>query len=103
MDVVTSTISIVDIIKQLHKTVMDDNPKFETIPDSREKINNLFWLYNMNDNADVSSLINDNNDIAVITALMKTFSTSQMEEYKIKIKDFIDNNIQNNTLKFELS
>ena len=41
MDVVTSTISIVDIVKQLHKTIMDDNPKFETIPESREKINNL--------------------------------------------------------------
>ena len=103
MDIVTSTISIVDIVKQLHKTIMDDNPKFETIPESREKINNLFWLYNMNDEADVSSLINDDNDVAIITALMKTFSTSQMNEYKTTIKNFIDDEIHNKNIKFELS
>jgi len=103
MDVVTSTISIIDIVKQLHKTIMDDNPDYQTIPNSREKINNLFWLYNMNDGADVSSLINDDNDTAVITALMKTFSTSEMNEYKINIQNFINENIQNNNIKFELS
>ena len=47
MDVVTSTISIVDIVKQLHKIVEDDNPEYESIPDTNQKVNNLFWLYNM--------------------------------------------------------
>ena len=103
IDVVTSTISIVDIVKELHETIMDGNSKFETIPDSRQKINNLFWLYNMNDDADVSSLINDDNDTAVVTALMKTFSTSQMNEYKTNIQDFINNNIQNDDINFEIS
>ena len=37
MDIVTSTISIVDIVKQLHKTIMDDDPKFETIPEITEQ------------------------------------------------------------------
>ena len=103
MDIVTSTISIVDIVKQLHKTIMDDDPQFETIPESREKVNNLFWLYNMNDEADVSSLINDDNDVAIITALMKTFSTSQMNEYKVTIENFIKDEIHNKNIKFELS
>tara|TARA_Y100000590_G_scaffold252973_1_gene284167 strand:- start:8002 stop:10302 length:2301 start_codon:yes stop_codon:yes gene_type:complete len=103
MDVVTSTISIVDVVKQLHKTIMDDNPKYETIPENREKVNNLFWLYNMNDDADISSLINDDNNITVLTALMKTFSTSEMNHYKIKIQDFIDKEIHNDNIKFELS
>ena len=103
IDVVTSTISIVDVVKQLHKTIMDDDPKFETIPDTREKINNLFWLYSMNDEADVSSLINDENDVAIITALMKTFSTTEMNEYKEMIENFIDNEIDNDNINFELS
>ena len=47
MDVVTSTISIADVVKQLHKIIEDDNPEYESIPDTREKINNLFWLYNI--------------------------------------------------------
>jgi len=105
MDVVTSTISISDVVKQLHKTIMDDNKDYETIPNSRQKINNLFWLYSMNDDADISSLINNENDVTIVTALMKTFSTSQMNEYKKKINYFINNEIlsKNNTLKFELS
>jgi len=103
MDVVTSTISITDVVKQLHKTIMDDNPKYEIIPDTRQKVNNLFWLYNMNDDADVSSLISEDNDIAIITALMKSFSTTQMSGYKTKIQTFIDNEIDNNNLNFELS
>ena len=103
IDVVTSTISIIDVVKQLHKTIMDDNPKFETIPDTREKINNLFWLYSMNDEADVSSLINDENDVAIITALMKTFSTTEMNKYKEMIENFIDSEIDNDNINFELS
>ena len=44
MEAVTSTISITDVVKQLHKTWMDDNTAFETIPDNRAKINNLFCI-----------------------------------------------------------
>ena len=103
IDVVTSTLSISDVVKQLHRTIMDDNKKFETIPDSRQKINNLFWLYSINDDADISSLINNENEKTVITALMKTFSTTQMKEYNNKINNFINNEINNDNLKFELS
>ena len=42
---VHSTFSIVDVIKQMHRTIMDDDPQFESIPESREKVNNLFTLY----------------------------------------------------------
>ena len=76
MEAVTTTISITDIVKQLHKTIMDEDPNFETIPDTRSEINNLFFLYQMNEDSDVSSLINYDNEAIVLTALMKTFSTS---------------------------
>ena len=60
MEAVTSTISIIDIVKQLHKTIMDDDQKYYTIPDTLQKIHNLFALYEMNEEAkeDLSSLIN---------------------------------------------
>jgi len=105
MPAVTSTISIVDVIKQLHKTWMDDNLDFETIPETRAKINNLFFLYQMNEDSDISSLINDDNEAIVLTALMKTFSTSDMAIFKNDIQNFIQNNINNhnNDLKIEIS
>jgi len=105
MEAVTSTISITDVVKQLHKTWMDDNKDFETIPDSRAKINNLFFLYQMNEDSDVSSLINDDNEAIVLTALMKTFSTSDMAFFKKDIENYIEQNIYDNNddLKIEIS
>ena len=105
MEAVTSTISITDVVKQLHKTWMDDNIDYETIPDSRAKINNLFFLYQMNEDSDVSSLINDDNQAIVLTALMKTFSTSDMAVFKKDIEDYVQKNIykNNDDLKIEIS
>ena len=103
MDVVNSTISINDVIKQLHKTIMDGNQKFYTIPETRAKINNLFFLYQMNDDSDLSNLINYENNSTLITSLMKTFSTTQMDKYKKNIEQYIDQELSNNNLSFRLS
>ena len=105
MEAVTSTISITDVVKQLHKTWMDDDENYETIPESRAKINNLFFLYQMNEDSDVSSLINDDNEAIVLTALMKTFSTSDMTIFKQNIENYIQKNIYNDNddLKIEIS
>ena len=105
MEAVTSTISITDIVKQLHKTIMDGNPDFETIPDTRSEINNLFFLYQMNEDSDVSSLINYDNEAIVLTALMKTFSTSDMAVFRNDIENYINEEItpNNDDIKFEIS
>ena len=59
----------------------------------------------MNEDSDLSSLINDENDVAVITTLMKTFSTVKMDEYKNTIQNYIDNEIliNNNDLELKIS
>ena len=103
MDVVNSTISINDIIKQLHKTIMDGDQKFNTIPETRAEINNLFFLYQMNDDSDLSSLINFENNSTLITSLMKTFSTTQMDKYKKNIEQYIEQELSSNNLSFRLS
>ena len=103
IDVTTSTISINDIVKQLHKTVMDDNENFYSIPDSRAKVNNLFFLYNQNEDSDLSSIMNYENNSTILTSLMKTFSTTQMAEYKYKIEKFLNNTLENTDLNYRLS
>ena len=103
MDVVTSTISINDIIKQLHKTFEGGNEKYNSIPYSRAKINNLFFLYQMNDDSDLSNLMNYENNSTLITSLMKTFSTTEMDEYKTNIENFIDQKFGDTDLSFKLS
>ena len=105
IDEVTSTISITEVIKEMHKTIMDGNPEYKTIPESRAKIDNLFFLYYMNEDSDLSSLINDDNSVAVITSLLKTFPTTKMDEYRHNIGTFIDDEIlsTNDDLEFEIS
>ena len=103
MNVVTSTISINDIVKQLHKTVMDDDENFYSIPDSRQKVNNLFFLYNQNDDSDLSSIINYENNSTIITSLMKTFSTTETVEYKNNIEEYLNKLLQSTDLSYRLS
>jgi predicted RND superfamily exporter protein len=103
IDVVTTTISINDIIKQLHKTVENGDERFYTIPDTRAKVNNLFFLYGQNDDSDLSKMINYENNSTLLISLMKTFSTTQMSEYKNTIENFISKELQNTDLSFRLS
>ena len=105
LEYVTTTISINDVLKQLHKAFEYDNHDYYSIPDSLNKINSLFFLYEMNDGEDLNSLINENRDQAIITALMKTFSTIEVPGIVDKINNFLDDNIysSNNDLKFELT
>ena len=103
MENVTSTISIIDVVKQLHKTIMDENHDYYTIPDSMQQVDNLFFLYEMNDDSDISSLINDDENQGILTALMKTFSTLKVSGYVENITNFINEKIANNNLKFELT
>jgi len=104
-DYITSTISINDVVKQLHKTIMDENQNYYTIPDSIQQINNLFFLYEMNEESDLSSLINYESDEGIITGLMKTISTVQVPGLVEDMNQFIDENIYNTNenLTFELT
>ncbi|MCS5653367.1 MAG: MMPL family transporter, partial [Candidatus Marinimicrobia bacterium] len=55
---VTTSFSIADVVKQMHRVVMDDDPDFETIPEDQGKVNNLFSMYSMSgDPEDFSALV----------------------------------------------
>jgi hypothetical protein len=73
---------------------MDDDPEFETIPESRGKVNNLFTLYSMSgDPDDFSSLVDYDYQTGLITALMGSITTSMIVEF---VQD-IENTIQSMT------
>ena len=44
---VNTTISIADVIREMHKTVMDNDIAYHTIPDTRSKVNNLFNVFHV--------------------------------------------------------
>ena len=57
----------------------------------------------MNPDTDISSILNDYKNETIITALMSTFSTQKIPEYQHKIQNFIDSEIDNKNLTFELT
>lgn len=91
---VTTSFSIANIIKLMHKTVMDGDPRYEIIPDTRDKVNNLFTLYSMSgDPDDFESLVDYDYEIGLITAFMGSVSTQEIAKFVDEIDQFIDSNI----------
>lgn len=92
-DVATS-ISIADVIKLMHKTVMDGDPAYDVIPDTREKVNNLFTLYSMSgDPDDFESLVDYDYETGLVTALMRSVSTQEIAKFVNETDAFIEENI----------
>ena len=88
---VAVSISIGDIIKQMHRMVNDNDPAFETIPDTRAKVNNLFTLYSMSgDPDDFSSLVDYEYEKGLATSMMRSISTKEIIELVTEIENFLN-------------
>ena len=92
-DQVKATYSIANVVTQMHRTVMDDSLKYETIPAEREKVNNLFTMYSMSgDPEDFSSLVDYEYSSGLITALSSVMSTEDVFSFVGSITDHIEQN-----------
>ena len=87
---VNTTVSIADIIQEMHKTVMDNDSSYQNIPETRGKVNNLFTMYAMSGNPDdFASLVNYEYDTGLITAMMHTVSTRNVVQIVENIENFL--------------
>jgi hypothetical protein len=87
---VTTSFSIANVVEQMHRTVMDDNPDYETIPDNREKVNNLFTVYSMSgDLDDFSSIVDYDYKTGLITAFSKVMSTDEIFSFVEKMNGHV--------------
>ena len=48
-DNVKTTISVNDVVKQLHKVIEGNNNEYYSVPETRQKISNLFTMYEWNE------------------------------------------------------
>ncbi|MBN4081383.1 MMPL family transporter, partial [Caldithrix abyssi] len=100
---VSTSYSIADVVKQMHRTVMDDNPKFETIPDNRDKVNNLFTMYSMSgDPDDFLSLVDYDYQVGLVTALSPVMSTNETFAFVENMDNYIQENL-NAELKIDIT
>lgn len=89
---INATYSIADAVKQIHFTLMDNNPEFNTIPKNGNKISNLLAMYSMSgDSDDLSSVVDYNYNTSLITALSSVMSTDQIISFVDHIKSHVNN------------
>ena len=88
---ISVTYSIADVVKQMHRTVMDDSLKYESIPSTREKVNNLFTMYYMSGDQDgLSSMIDHDHENTLITSLSSIMSTEDIFSLVRLMTTYID-------------
>ena len=95
---VSTSFSIADVVKQMHRTVMNDDLRYETIPENRGKVNNLFTMYSMSgDPDDFEALVDYEYKIGLITAFADVMSTEQIFSYTNKLNEHIDKNFNDDS------
>ena len=86
---VTTSFSIADMVKQMHRVVMDNDPEFEMIPDERDKINNLFTMYSMSgDPDDFSTMVDYDYSVGLVTSLSRVMTTDEIISTVDKIESY---------------
>ena len=96
---VSTSFSIADIVKQMHRTVMNDDPEYETIPENRGKVNNLFTMYSMSgDPDDFEALVDYEYKIGLITAFADVMSTEEIFSYTNQLNNHISENFNDQSI-----
>ena len=94
-DRVVVAYSIVDVVKQMHRTVMDDSLKYLSIPEQRGKVNNLYTMYSISGNQDdFSSMVDNEYKVALITSLSTLMTTEEVFSFIESISSYIDYNLK---------
>ena len=96
---VITSFSVANIVEQMHRTVMDDKPEFETVPSNREKVNNLFTMYSMSgDPDDFSSLIDYDYKVGLISAFSKVMTTKEIFAFVESMNEQVKANMNPNLI-----
>ena len=89
-DKVSLSYSFADVVKQMHRTFMDDELTHYTIPDSASKIKNLITGFS----SDYSSVVDDMDyKSGLVTVLAKIMSTDEIFHFANKTDAYIDENL----------
>ena len=89
-DKVSLSYSFADVVKQMHRTFMDDELTYYTIPDSASKIKNLITGFS----SDYSSVVDDMNyESGLMTVLAKIMSTDEIFHFANKTNAYIDESL----------
>jgi len=88
---ITNTISLATMVKKINRTINDDNPKYERIPNTKEKVSQLLLLYSMSSSpSDFDRFVDTNYENGRIIARMNNLSTREINEVAGRFEGYID-------------
>ena len=86
--------SIVDVVKRMHQVIMNDSSEYAVIPQSKDKVSNLFSMYSLSGNPDeLSDLVSHDFSSALITSFSSAMSTDEVFKFVQSVNNMIDKNI----------
>lgn len=87
LHVVGKTFSVVDYVKRINRVLHDDDPKYDTVPDTKEAVGQYLFLFSMSAKpSDLDNVVDPSFKKANILVQLKTWDAGAMEEV-IKVAD----------------
>jgi uncharacterized protein len=101
---VGGTTSIVDVIKQLNKSLNENKQEAYVVPSDKEMVAQLFLLYSSGgDPADLEQFIDYDHKLANISVLMKDGHYTKAKEVIVPLNEHIENNFNKESIKAKVA
>lgn len=89
LSVVGKTISVVDYVKRINRVLHDDDPKYDSVPDSKEAIGQYLFLFSMSAKpADMDNVIDYQAAKANIWLQIKTWDAQAMRDVIAAVNEY---------------
>jgi predicted RND superfamily exporter protein len=81
LPVVGKTFSVVDYVKRINRVLHDDDPKFDTVPETKEAVGQYLFLFSMSAKpSDIDNVVDPSFKKANIWVQLKTWDARAMED-----------------------
>lgn len=87
-ELVTKTISLIDILKKINEAMHGGEASFHTLPGKKETIAQYLLLYEMSDGKELDKMISFDGRVARLTARTRTLDTRQVRELTEATENF---------------
>ncbi|MFO7558679.1 MAG: MMPL family transporter [Desulfobacterales bacterium] len=90
MDIVMKTYSIVDLLKDINKSLHDEDPSYYILPETAEQAAQYLLIYEMSGGNELENYISTNYDSANLEVRTKLADASEIQKFVAEIDRFLE-------------
>jgi predicted RND superfamily exporter protein len=88
-----STMSLATVVKKINKSLNNNDPAFDTIPETDEGVAQAILMYSISgDPADFENIVDNSYEYGQVVAMMKSINTAEVSKITGEIEDYVDQN-----------